>query len=93
MKKVLCAAQDRKSEQFGPIQLFFNDADAIRSFVDAVNHEDAQNMLYMHPDDYDYWRIGTYETDDGVITVENHRRLITGNEAKNVVDKSLKVVK
>lgn len=84
MIRILCAVQDRKSELYASPLVFVNDADAIRSFVDAVNREDAQSLIYLHPDDYDLFRIGSYDDSDGVLCPEPHRRLLTGGEAKNV---------
>lgn len=84
MKKILCCVEDRKAEQFGPVLGYANDADAIRSFVDAVNTPRDDSMVYLHPDDFDIIRIGVYDTDDGIVVSEVHRRLLTGNEAKNV---------
>lgn len=84
MKRIVCCVQDRKSELFASPMVFVNDADAIRNFADAVNREDANSMIYLHPDDYDLFRIGTFDDSDGVLVPENHRRLLTGAEAKNV---------
>lgn len=84
MNRVVCVVQDRKSELFAAPMLFVNEADAVRNFADAVNREDAQSMLYLHPDDYDLFRIGTFDDQDGILVAEPHRRLMTGSEAKNV---------
>lgn len=84
MIRIVCAVQDRKSELFASPLLFVNEADAIRNFADAIGREDAQSMLFLHPDDYDLFRIGTYDDSDGILIPENHRRLLTGSEAKGV---------
>lgn len=87
MKRILVSVQDRKSEQFGPVLGYMNDADAIRAFIDAVNTPREDSMVYLHPDDFDIFRIGTMDSDTGILIPEPHRRLLTGNEAKHVIEK------
>jgi len=84
MIRIVCAVQDRKSELFAAPMLFINEADAVRNFADAVNREDSNSMLYLHPDDYDMFRIGIYDDSNGVLVPETHKRLMTGAECKGV---------
>lgn len=84
MMRIVCVVQDVKSELYAAPMLFVNEADAVRNFADAVNREDANSMLYLHPEDYHLFRIGTYDDADGVLCPENHRRLMTGGECRGV---------
>lgn len=51
---------------------------AIRGFTDAIN--DDKTHLYKHPDDYDLYRIGTFDPLTGALTPELPVQLALGKE-------------
>lgn len=56
---------------------------AQRSFADEVNRADEKNLVYMHPDDFELYELGTY--DDAHASVEwldHPRRLLLGRDCK-----------
>lgn len=54
---------------------------AMRGFGDEINRKDAQNELQRHPEDYELWKIGTFDDETGEI---NHapELLLRGKDAK-----------
>lgn len=42
---------------------------AIRAFGDECQREDPKNGLYMHPEHYELWELGTYDDNDGTFDV------------------------
>lgn len=60
--------RDIKAEQFS--QPFFAIAPgaALRGFADGANGKD--EVISAHPEDYELWFLGTFETDDGSMDVQ-----------------------
>lgn len=65
--QVICCVRDVKAEAF--IAPFFSDSlgAAIRSFSDAVS--DANCMISRHPEDFQFWKIGEFDSSTGAIDV------------------------
>jgi len=55
------AMYDHAIQAFG-IPLFYQtDKAAIRAFTDEINRDSATNLLYLHPEDYELFAIGTFD--------------------------------
>lgn len=64
----VCATLDRAADAFGR-PIFVNAiGQAIRSFNDEINRKDEQNPLYLHPEDFDLYHLGSYDDNTGVLT-------------------------
>ncbi|WNK12531.1 MAG: nonstructural protein [Microvirus sp.] len=61
---IVCVVRDSATAQYGAPLCFVARGQAIRWFTDAVNQADKENQYYMHPDDFELFEIGLYETDD-----------------------------
>lgn len=55
-----------------------NDSSAIRNFKHAATRVDS--LFFSSPADYQLFRIGTYDTDDGVLVPEEHKLLATASD-------------
>lgn len=69
MRKVIVAVRDSKSELFGIPHFETSVGTAIRSFEEAVNSEDKNNILFTHPQDFTLWELGSFEDSDGTLSM------------------------
>lgn len=59
-----------------------NDASAIRNFAHAIMS--SQNVMHTHPQDFELYKLGTYETDTAEIKLLDVRELIfEGKDVEN----------
>lgn len=68
MKKFVCAVRDLKLADYGDPMFFRTLGEAERAFRDGVS--DPQSMLNKHPEDYDLWHIGMYDSETGAFFAE-----------------------
>lgn len=61
MKLFVVAVRDRAADVFGVPQFVASIGGAIRSFGDQVRAEDKNNPLNQHPEDFDLFKIGSYD--------------------------------
>lgn len=59
-----------------------NDASAVRNFRHAASRVDS--LFFSSPADYQLFRIGTYDTEDGVLVPEQHNLLATASDFQEV---------
>ena len=59
--KMFCV-RDRATDQFGNPMFLISEGQAIRSFSDEVNRDDKTNQLWSHPDDFDLFYLGEFDT-------------------------------
>lgn len=70
------AIRDRATDAFGNPMFLVSHGQAIRSFTDEVNRQDKDNQLYAHPDDFDLYCLGEYDTGTGTFTTTNRPEMI-----------------
>jgi len=63
MKVKIFAIRDRATQQYTNPIMLLAPGQAIRLFTDDVNRATDDNPTYKHPDDFDLYEIGEYETD------------------------------
>lgn len=73
------AVFDRKTAQYGTPMFMISEGQCIRSFSDELNRNDAQNALFAHPDDYDLYEMGAYDTATGVFTTASPILVVAGS--------------
>lgn len=63
MRLFVLSVRDAKANSFG--QPFFSTSlgQAERSFSDEVNRAAQDNILYLHPDDFELFHLGFFDTD------------------------------
>ena len=76
------AVRDRQTDQYGNPMFLIQDGQAIRSFIDEVNRKEDTNGLYRHPEDFDLYALGEYNTDSGLFTTHTPDQIAIGKNVK-----------
>lgn len=71
MKLAIIAIRDIKANCFGQPNFVTNIGSAIRSFGDECQREDRNNMLYMHPEDFELYELGWWGDGDAHFEIYN----------------------
>lgn len=88
MKQFVVAVKDRAGIAFARPYFVPSLGIAIRSFSDEINRAEKDNPLYMHPDDYDLYELGTYDDSTGKLaSLEEIKLLSLGKQVKIVSEK------
>lgn len=66
MKLWLFAIRDAKTDQFGNPMVLQSRGQAVRSVQDEIQRKDPQNILASHPEDFELFELGSYNTDTGM---------------------------
>jgi len=82
MKLFVFCVRDRATDQFGNPMFLVNPGQAIRSFSDEVNRNADDNMINKHPDDFDLYQLGSFDTEKGVFDVHVPEMLAIGKSVK-----------
>jgi hypothetical protein len=82
MKLLIFAVRDRATDQFGNPMFLIASGQAIRSFTDEVNRAASDNQLYQHPDDFDLYALGSFETTSGMFDVGVPEQVAIGKMVK-----------
>ncbi|UOF76676.1 DNA binding protein vP5 [Microviridae sp.] len=61
------AVRDRASVSFANPMFIPSRGQAIRSFSDEVNRVEANNILNAHPEDFDLYYLGEFDTSTGLV--------------------------
>ncbi len=84
MKQVIVAIRDRQADAFMRPWFVPTANMAIRSFMDEVNRDSADNQLFNHADDFDLYEIGVFDDSTGRIeSYDDMKVLMLGKQAKN----------
>lgn len=76
---IACAILDRSVNAYINLHCVRAEGQAIRQFMDAIANKDS-GMMHSHPDDYDLYRVGTYNDDNGELTPEPKKKLADGKQ-------------
>jgi len=68
--KHIYAVKDLAVQAFGDLFLVRAPGEAMRSFQDEVNRTDGKSAVAQHPEDYELYKLGDYNDQDGTI---NHQ--------------------
>lgn len=82
MKLLIFAVRDRATDMFGNPMFLMADGQAIRSFTDEINNGDVKNPLFMHPDDYDLYKLGEFDTSTGLFETGRPEQVSIGKMVK-----------
>lgn len=83
MKLVVVAVFDKAAECFGRPAFFSALGLAVRQFTDEINRAAQDNMMYLHPDDYTLYHMGSFEDTEGSFDLSNRpERLASGSSVK-----------
>jgi len=76
------AVRDRATVQFGNPMFMIAEGQCIRSFSDEVNRAGQDNQLFNHPDDFDLYRLGTFDTATGMFVTSVPEVVVLGKSVK-----------
>lgn len=82
MKLQIFCVKDRATDQFGTPMFMVATGQAIRSFSDEINRSDKDNQLFSHPDDFDLYYLGTFDSDIGQFDVRVPEQICIGKQVK-----------
>lgn len=66
--------KDEKSSSFNTPFFALSDGVAIRQFMDLCN--DAQSLVFKHPEDFSLWFLGTFDEVSGELKATERKHLI-----------------
>lgn len=90
MRLSIFAVKDRQIGAFMTPFFLSSVGQAIRSFSDEVNRESADNIMYRHPQDFDLYELGVFESDSGEFTLLKAPDLRIAGSSCFVADASAK---
>jgi len=83
MRLYIFAVRDIATAQYGTPMFLIAEGQAVRSFSDEINRSAADNALYMHPDDYELFFLGAYDTETGKIDpLPDPKSIVAGKTVK-----------
>lgn len=65
MEMGIFCVKDRAIDAYGNPMFMQTKGQAVRTFTDEVNRENKESNLYLHPDDFDLYFLGTYDSQSG----------------------------
>lgn len=80
MLMVVCVVKDSAVDQYGTPQFVRSSGEAVRGFTDAVKNKQEGNLMAGHPDDFDLFKIGTYESDTSEVKWQLPELLVRGKD-------------
>lgn len=78
MRFEIYAVRDKAVDAFVQPLFFRSKGEALRSFLDAVKSND---MFKAHPEDYDFYSLGTYDDNTGEFVSAGPVVVLTGMQA------------
>lgn len=81
MKFMVCSVRDRAVDQYGAPFFVVGLGQAIRGFVDEVNSRKEGNQMNAHPEDFDLYHLGTFDSDSGLFECGSPRMISVGKDA------------
>jgi hypothetical protein len=82
MKLKIFAVRDRAIDAFGTPFFMQANGQAIRSFNNEINKGEADNQISAHPEDFDLYSLGEFETDNGSWQTTQPRQIAIGKDQK-----------
>lgn len=80
--QVVCV-RDRGSQAFGQPNFVLSIGGATRGFTDEVNRVDPNNVMNKHPEDFEFYHLGTFDDQDAKLELFDRPRLVC--VAKDVI--------
>jgi hypothetical protein len=80
---LMFAVRDSATDSFGNPMFLVSTGQAIRSFRDEVNRKAEDNHLFVHPDDFEMFELGSFDTSTGRFALlEAPRSVLTAKSCK-----------
>lgn len=74
----VCSVRDRATDTYGNPFFVVALGQAVRGFSDEVNNP--ESALNKHPDDYDLYVLGDYESESGLFNCGTPRQIAVGKD-------------
>ncbi len=82
----VCCIRDRATDSFGQPIFVAHVGAAERSFRDEVNSPNKENNnLAAHPEDFELYHLGSFDTDTGLFDTVRPRMLLVGKDVERKV--------
>lgn len=78
MKLFMVCIYDKRAQEFAPPMCQHTLGTAERTFTDLAN--DPQSPVNKHPEDYELWHVGHYDTEEGKVEHAEHRIICTAHQ-------------
>lgn len=76
------SVKDRAADAFGRPFFCPTDGVAIRGFMDEVSRNSEDNQFFQHPDDFDLFRLGSFDDSSGSFDLIEPKLLTLGKQVK-----------
>lgn len=80
MKLKIYSVRDRATVQYGNPMFLINRGHAIRSFADEVNKGEGDSMIRRHPEDFDLYELGEFDTGTGLFETGVPEQIAVGKD-------------
>lgn len=80
MKRIVMAVRDRAADTYGSPFFVVAVGQGVRSFSDEVNRAAPDNQLYMHPEDFDLYELGSFDDSSGTFETDVPRMRAIGKD-------------
>lgn len=74
--------KDKKAGTFNTPFFQPTDVHAVRAFKTEVNRQHEQNMMYLYPEEFSLYHIGTYDDKAGTINGKGNGLMVEGHSLK-----------
>jgi len=83
MKMCIVSIRDRAADAYGRPAFVATEGVAIRQFSDEINRSSEDNQMYVHPDDFDLFYLGTYDDNTGAMDLlASPKQICLGKQVK-----------
>lgn len=76
----ITAIKDSASQQWAAPMFLPNTQQAVRAFMMEVNRQDNNNALFHHPEDFEMYYLGTYDSETATLTPEPMQIIARGKD-------------
>lgn len=80
MKLYVVVIRDRGADVFGAPNFVASVGGAIRGFADEINRNAEGNVLFKHPQDFDLFKLGTYDDETAEFAVGRPEQIAVGKD-------------
>lgn len=79
----IMTVRDRAADVYGQPSFHLSIGGAVRGFTDEINRPAQDNMLYKHPEDFDFFLLGTYDDNTAKFELlERPRQVAVGKDVR-----------
>ena len=83
MKMVIVSILDTAAGAYGRPAYLATEGVAIRQFSDEINRASEDNQMYVHPDDFDLFYLGTFDDNTGAFDLlASPKQICLGKQVK-----------